>query len=757
MNYYPLPNLAGSAGGFNNYVNTPDSQVDQYNSTVVRIDHQLNDNQKLNGVWFRNVRNQLNPAAGFPYPSTPSTSVGSGYNVQRNNYGGSFDYTNVLSPTTVLDIRYGMIYHPFALAYFGDSFDLSKLGFSSSLISQLPRQTFPGVTMSNNYTSLASASSQYSTTNDHDISAVLSRSHGGHTVKLGGEFFLMQANNQTPISNFGAFSFSSGFTQQNALTASAASGSPIASMLLGYASGGSVAYNIATAFEQKYLGFFIHDDWRVNSRLTLNLGVRWDYESPMSERYNRQNAGFATNQTNPLQTQVTGLNLNGGLLFTDSTTRLPFKQDWNNWQPRLGAAFKVTETTVLRGGFGTMYEPTFDTGSSNGFSTSTSYVSSVDGNLTPSSSLTNPYPNIVTPTGRSLGLSTLLGQSFTFSNPNRSIPKVYNYSFGIQHQFKGKIVLDVFYAGNYAQEQEVSKGINALPANYFALGNSALTGTVANPLAGLIPSNSSLNGSKISYQNLLLPYPEFGSITEANNSLGTSLYNSLQINAQKRLSAGLQMRASFTWSKIMVENSYLNSQDSFTNLARTQSSEPNKVLVLSGSYALPIFAHQTGLAHSLLGGWNLNSILRISSGYLINAPTGAFSTGVNPKLDNPTKSQWFNTCTVNAAGLRTNCASATQTVAWTIQPAFTLNEYNGSTYLPGVRTHLPVDLDLSLFKSFSIREKAHIEFRAEAFNLSNTPAFGAPNTSVTSSSFGVVTLTQTNDPRLLQLALKLNF
>ncbi len=119
----------------------------------------------------------------------------------------------------------------------------------------------------------------------------------------------MKANNNTPASSINPFSFSSGFTQQNAQTGSATAGNPFASLLLGWPSGGGLSYTIASAFQQIYQGFFVQDDWRITSRLTLNLGLRWEYESPMSERYNRQNAGFAFDATNPLQSQVTGLTL----------------------------------------------------------------------------------------------------------------------------------------------------------------------------------------------------------------------------------------------------------------------------------------------------------------------------------------------------------------------------------------------------------------------------------------------------------------
>src|SRR5208283_2274391 len=121
--------------------------------------------------------------------------------------------------------------------------------------------------------------------------------------------------NDVPISNFGSFSFSAGFTQQNALNGSTSAGNPIASMLLGYPSAGTVSYNIASAFQQFYYAGFMQDDWRVSQRLTVNLGFRWDYESPMTERYNRENAGFDFTDPNPIQSKVSGLSTPGGLLF----------------------------------------------------------------------------------------------------------------------------------------------------------------------------------------------------------------------------------------------------------------------------------------------------------------------------------------------------------------------------------------------------------------------------------------------------------
>ena len=231
-------------------------------------------------------------------------------------------------------------------------------------------------------------------------------------------------------------------------------------------------------------------------------------------------------------------------------------------------------------------------------------------------------------------------------------------------------------------------------------------------MAGLL-AGSSLNNATTAYQNLQVPYPEFGGISESTHAIGTSLYNSLQVSVEKRLSAGLQGRLSYTWDKIMQASGH-------------------------------------GFLHNVLGGWEANGIIRYLNGSLVSAPGSVFSTGVNPKLSNPTYSQWFNTCTLNTSGVRTNCINASQPVAFMVAPAYTLRTL--STVMPGVRTQVPTTMDFSLFKTFEIHEKFKVQFRANAYNLANTPVFGGPNTST-----GVIGIGQVNDPRIVELALKLNF
>jgi hypothetical protein len=761
MDDYPLPNIAGNTGGFNNYVVSPNSQQDKYHSLASRVDHQISEKNRLSLMGFSNVRHQLFPDYGWANPAASP-----GYLHFRNNHGGSIAWTDTLSPTMVLDVKAGAIFHPFQVALYGDNYDITKLGFSQQLASELPHLNYPGLSISGGFTGSignagtgTSTTSQYTTTLDQTLSATVNKTIGKHSLKFGGEAYEMKANNNTPVSNLNSFSFSAGWTQQNAQSASATSGNSWASLLLGwpaYPTGGGYSIQIANAFEQFYTGYFIQDDIRVTPKLTVNVGLRWEYESPMSERYNRQNDGWAFNTPNPLQAQVPGLTLDGGLLFTSSSNRDPFVKDLNNWGPRVGASYRLFNNTVLRGGFGTNYSVTFQTGGNTGFSQNTAMVTSNDSGLTPANGLSNPFPTGIIPaTGSTLGLATALGQSITFADPARTIPKIYNYSLAIEQQLPWQTMVEVAYAGNYASQLSTSKSIDYLPRSFYALPGSpiptpstTLLAQVHNPMAGLIPG-SSLNNATVAYQTLQMQFPEFTNVTESTVPIGNSFYSSLQISVEKRLAKGLMGRVSYTWDKIMVATGYLNSQDSFSDLQRVQSGEPTKVMNISLTYMLPIFAGSRGFLHNVLGGWETNAIVRYLNGSLVSQPGGVFSSGVDPKLSHPTYQQWFDTCTLNTAGVRQNCANSSQPVAFIQLPPYTLATLDG---LPGIRTQVPTTMDFAIFKTFQLYERVKLQFRANAYNVANTPIFGAPN-----STSGVIGIGQVNDPRIVELALKLNF
>ena len=386
-----------------------------------------------------------------------------------------------------------------------------------------------------------------------------SKSAGNHSLRFGGEFRHFYNDYENPVSSLGTFSFTTAYTQFDAQQASSTAGNSVASLLLGYPASGNSPINPHFNYRNNYVGVFLQDDWRVTPKLTLNAGIRWDYESPITEADLQQNRGFDATSPNPFV--VPGMQLKGGLLFVDDANPRPFVQDWNNIQPRVGATYSLTDKTVLRGGYGLGYLPTFDTGLGNGFSLATTFVSSVDGGITPSGKLSNPYPvGLSQPVGSSLGMATLVGNGYTYQNQGRTILYVHQFSVGVQRELPWQVVLDASYVGSRTRGYPVAKGINEITEAQLATGTAMLV-QVPNPFAGLLPGTA-MNGATVPLQQLVRPYPQFTGITEDRRSIGEIDYNSIQVTLNKRLSRGLQFLVSYTYSKRQQRTEYLNAQNS---------------------------------------------------------------------------------------------------------------------------------------------------------------------------------------------------
>ena len=748
----PLPNAAGLV---NNLLVPENARADRYDQHVGKVDQVLNENHRFFVRFARNKRTEVNDYAAFPPEASPWYQHG------RMNVGVAGELTSVLSPSFLLNSRAGFMRHDFYIRTHGDNFDPAQLGFPSSLVSQLQRNTFPQVQWEG-YTTFGSTfggntGSIFTVSDTWSWSEVFSKVTGNHSMKFGGEYRTMLNDQQNPTSSFGRFNFNRGFTQADPLRADAASGNALASMLLGYPADtgtnpSSVPINPQLNYRSNYYGVFFQDDWRMSSRLTLNLGVRWDYESPIAETLDQQNIGFDPDAINPFQ--VPGMQLRGGLLFASDDDRLPFNRDLNNFQPRFGATFRVDDRTVIRGGYALSYLPTFDTGYNNGFGITTTLVASTDAGITPAASLSNPYPNGVDqPVGSSQGLATLVGRGFSYSNTDRVIPYVQQFSIGTQRELPGRMVVEASYVGSRTSKLVVAKGINEISAAQLALGNVMLQ-PVPNPFQGRLPGTP-FNGPTVPAQQLARPFPQFASITEDRRSLGVNDYDALQVSLNKRLARGLQFLVSYTLSKTEEEVTYLNPQDDWGQLARvvTAADTPHRLLV-SATYQLPFFAGRTDLLGSLLGGWQMNTIVTAQSGLPVGTTAGAVLVG-DPSIANPTLARWFNTCTQTLAGARQNCASADEAVAWGVQAPFTLRTL--PTRLEDVRTSRPTLVDFSFFKTFALPGTMRLQARFEAFNFFNTPWFGAPNTNVTAAAFGTVAPNQANDPRNIQLGIRWTF
>jgi len=578
---------------------------------------------------------------------------------------------------------------------------------------------------------------------------------GAYNLKFGSDNRVYQSNN-TQGARAATFSFSRAFTQgPNPNTAGATSGYGYASFLLGTPASGSVSFNQPVTSTVKNVALFAQDDWKVTPKLTFNLGMRWEYEGGITDRFNA-----ISNFDPAVKTTINGLNLVGGLVFpgVNGLPRGHRDAEYTNFQPRVGFAWQVQPKLVVRSGYSISYLPTtglFTGLDRTGFSLTTPMVTSLDGGFTPNETLANLFPNgRLDPTGSKLGTLTQLGQSI---NGNaRSLRRGYSmqWSLSVQRELPGNWLVEAGYMGNRGVHLPGTRTFDYLPQQYRALGTQ-LQQLVNNPFFGTIDPSLSLGQRQVTLASLLDTYPQFAGVSGLA-TLADSVYHAATLRIEKRFSAGLNAQVAYTFSKLIDDNvgagamveSGDNGVRNWDNLNAERSVSaidlPQR-LVISGSYEIPFGKSGPAAYRYLAGGWQLNAIASFQSGNIIAVSQNgtAFGSGKpnaigDPSLSNPSIDAWLNRA------------------AFVDSPAFTFG--NVARNLPRTRTDGWNNIDLSLMKNFPIRERFKLQFRAESFNFTNTPTFGNPATNIDAGNFGTVTGFAANSrPREFQLALKLYF
>src|SRR5574340_228226 len=479
----PLPNQPGHpVTGLNNWFGANVGEDTDFRNLIARLDHVINQSWKMYGRWSHNLRDGGRiDYWGWGTPATRKIHAG------RRNDGAVVDVVGTLTPSAVLTARIG--YNRFKQSSVYDPIDISSLGFPKAFVSQLQMpDCYPQFTFENY---MQTGINQWDIIPSETYSAQAGMNHmlGVHTVKYGLEYRLMHFANFARGNASGTFSFNRGFTSLSPDTTDPNSGNAIASFLMGYMSGASAAVNATPYVSWTYPVLYVQDDWRIARRLTLNIGLRWDYESPATERYNRQNRGFDYNSPSPIQ--APDIQLKGGLLFAGAggQPRGAYRRDLDNFQPRLGFAYKVmrNKSLVFRGGMGQAYLPTVENGGSTGFSQTTdAEVSSVEGRSL--RLLSDPFPNgLLVPPGTSRVLATQVGDAISFSDPGRAVPWVWQYSAGFQYEiFRGTLV-EATYSGSQSRAMLVGKNINVLTPDQIALGTVYLNTGFPNPFYGVLP------------------------------------------------------------------------------------------------------------------------------------------------------------------------------------------------------------------------------------------------------------------------------
>lgn len=755
--YYPKPTTSGLA---NNYVAAAAGPT-QSNEWTVRGDHNFTDNVRFFGRWSDKHEFKVgNPAfygandPGGPYLKQPN-----------NRWDAAAALTWVLNPTTIFSFNAGANHWFEGNVVQAYPFDVTQLGLPAFVNST--SNQFPVVNVSG-YAPLGPQNGSGAggfPRNDGTWSASLNKTVGAHSFSAGFTEVVLQSGGGRIYAT--TFNFASNASAgPDPQTASAAtSGDAFASMLLGVGTGGSTGVSVRPFNSKHYYGTYLQDDWKVTRKLTLNLGIRWEYQTAPVDRFNQQSF-FDFNATNPISTAL-GSTVLGAVVFNgaNGVRRGLYNPSTKDFGPRIGLAYQATEKLVVRAGFGTYYVPSYlGGGSTQGYGQSTPWVAVQPNGFTPQSTLDNAFPNGLLPqTGNSLGAMTNVGYSTSGTQSTRPDPYMVQWMGGVQYAVGKNDLIDVSYVGDHGVHiQQGGMNLNQLPTQDLALGNQLLQ-QVANPFYGKITgSGCGLSGQTIVYGQLLRPYPEFCdvSISQVDNSW--SRYDALQINYTHRWSSGLNVLASYTFSKFTDNTAGTNSWATvgfgvpirnYYNLAAEKSVDAADIpqsLVISYIYELPVGKGKkvgtnfSAVADAIVGGWQVTGVSTFKSGFPISVTGGANNTGSfggnqrpdlvgDPTLSNPTIQKWFNTSAF-------------------AQPApFTFG--NAPRYMSNVRAPGLETWDIGLQKWFHWREYLRLQFRAEMFNAFNHVNFYAPDSGFGDASFGRISAT--TPPRDVQFGLKL--
>lgn len=753
--YWPNPNAPGTADGTNNFVNQNNVTPTLYYNHIARVDHTVSEKYRVFGRFLHNYKNEGpyndylgNPASGAIFHHAPI----------------NFGFDQVITPTAamVINLRYGLNHHPTAGTPKTLSFDLASLGFPSTLISQLdfrdsnarlfPRVDSGALAGLNPYTVRKNA-------NDvHLLSGSVNRPVSNHGLQFGADFRAYRENrydfgNATPSLTFG-----STYTQgplDNSPASRLGLGQTYASLLLGIPTGGFVDFNDSTAGQSKFYSIYAQDNWRVTRRLTLTLGLRYEQEFPLTERFNRSVRGFDPNATLSI-TPATGAR--GGLLFADAQNRNLWNGSRTKWMPRFGLAYMPNADTVFRAGYGIYYlaqgQPFGVVSNALGFNQRTDLIPTIDNGQSYVATLANPFPSgILRPAGNSQGPNTFLGRAISFFDPNLRPGYNQRWNLNIQRLLPARMVLEVGYAGSRVTALPIARDHNALPVQYLSTSPvrdqptiDRLTAQLPNPFYPLLPGTT-LSGVTVARQQLLRPYPQFSDMTALTNQ-GYSWYHSLQVRAERRFARGYSMTLAYTFSKLMEATTFLNAGDPLP-LRTISPLDRRHHFALSSIYELPfgpgkaLLHSSPGIVKALAGGWQINGIFQSWSGQPLGFSNPLFNGNPDDiKLSGSERTidRWFNISGFDRAPER----------------QLSLNRVTFPALFSGLRAPIFSSVDLSLIKNTQVGERMLVQFRAEAFNALNNVSFSAPNTVVTSSAFGTIT-GDNNNPRQIQLAIRLLF
>jgi hypothetical protein len=824
LQFFPAPNRTGPLGStvFRNYlsIGLRPTNMNQY---TTKLDFVLSDKHRISGSISQRKNDRIagDPVPRFPLPFTSQGAFNQLFKSILIRVQD--DYT--FGPTLLNHFNVGFTRYDVANRNTTDPFNTSSLGFpvNATQNSAFPRLGFPGYGFpesSADPRAYQDIGSSFFTDHIFDTSWHVSDSvtwvNGNHSFRFGGEVRTSQFNFRQRIDPGGSFNFRH---DQTAADFDPDGGSPIASLITGATEFSFNSNNsIDPQFRQLTHGYFAQDDWKATSRLTLNLGIRYDVPG---QRYEARNfyRGFDPNAINPEVGRPGAIAGAAGQGGVQAAERALVKNDYSNLGPRVGAAYAWNDHTVIRGGIGLYYSPIiYGFEGQNELNTGLLGYNTGSGPRTPNGRnaqfFLSTYPSIppIAPD------SQFIGSDVQFFDPNFKTGRTLQYSVDIQRELPFNFVASIGYIGHHATRLRSNFGrLNALPLNALRLGfpvlNMPLVSALANPTivsfaqTSGVPLPSSANavfpGFNGSVAQALKPFPQYNRINNILESQGTSDYNALQAKLERRFSRGIQAGASYTFAKLITDASedlfggsplggvLQNPFDPESFRSISPNNAPH-VLVINYLIELPFgknrrYLNRGGAVDKIVGGWQLNGIHRYQSGvplsfftsdplftdflqltgYLGNLrlnPTGqAFESNggfindrfgrqaINPAAFAPPP-QFGSGFNNNPSGAAIGSAAYTAYYADPLRFFGTLAPALSNVHSPRFFSE-----DISLLKKTSITESVTFELGAEAFNIFNRTYFFFPTTDLRDAfNFGFQSI-GANNPRRIQLRLRLLF
>lgn len=783
LGFYPAPNF--NVESFQqNYVRGDNLGKYRYEQPMARWDHLINDSHRFNLVFTFQDGSEFRNSNGFDPPAQTGNMPGT---VRRDqNYIFAYDWT--MTPTRILhwQVSYNRFEQNFPDVSDYD-FTYDKLGikriptpdtFPSNLAPRIQVSGFNDI-FGNNFINESSRQQA-------NAQIYIAETRGRHSMKYGFEWAKLMRHNRAAGRASGQFTFGDQWSRQYwGRRENALDGNGVADLLLGMPGSGFVAFNDTFFRREPYIGLYFQDDWKISSRLTINLGLRWDLQWPFTEIHDRVVAGFAFNEANTnLQNQVLPVwnqraaadpnyprppsTISGGLQYAGvgGQPRRVYDFDYTNIQPRIGIAWNFTNKMVMRGGFGIYHRTATQDSLTTGFSQNTNYINSVDGGLTHRAGLTGPFSmedpfpdGLIRPIGASLGIDTAVGTGVSFDGRQRLIPRTYQYSYTIERELPWNMVLEASYVGSATYKEPRTLQLSEMnQADYEAAfrNPSFYQATVPNPWFGVLPRTTALGaGVNIARRELLRRIPQFNSVQSFINPWGSANYHGLQVRFEKRMfgdrskGGALTWITSYTWSKMMERtNRQQFNFEWFDNwLGSTVTGEDRTHnFQFVGIWDLPFgknrafFNQMPGLPEAMFGGWNFNWTIGYQTGVPLGAWTGWEYLCGNPLEGERNESRWFD---------------QTRTCFRQLQP------FEQQQLMPRfhqIRSHTAPQVDLTFAKKLNLTERWQAEIRGEAFNAFNTPMRGDPASgNPTAANFGILPVQQLNFPRNIQLGVRLRF